>query len=101
MVMVQMKVRTGATAFQNGTVDVYVARSIDAGATWDGSGGGASAIGATLLGSIPANAASFSYASTWQIPNPGPMYRIIMVNNTGAALDATAGSHSLKYIGIN
>jgi hypothetical protein len=101
LVKVQLKVRTGLTTFQNGTVDVYVARSIDAGATFDGSGGGASPIGATLLGSIPTNTPSFSYASTWEIPSPGPMYRIILVNNTGAALDATAGNHSLKYIGIN
>jgi hypothetical protein len=94
--LVQVKVRCGGVALPaiNGHVDIYLARSIDGAVTWD------AAQESTLLGAIPANQGTTSYAATFEVNDPGPGYRVIVVNNTGGTLDSTAANHSVKILGI-
>lgn len=95
-VLAQLKVRSNATvANPNGFVALYLARSLDAGTTWDG------IADSLLLGIVPLNQPATSYTISVAIDNPGPMYRLSVVNQTGGALDATAGNHSLKVTGTN
>jgi hypothetical protein len=95
-VLAQLKVRSNATtASANGFVALYLARSLDAGTTWDGMAD------SLLLGTVPLNQAATSYTISAVIANPGPMYRLSVLNQSGGALDATAGNHSLKVTGVN
>lgn len=102
---VRVKVKTGASGVSStGYVSVYLIRSED-GTNYDDSFGGSDAAftpaNAILLGIISANANATTYQKVFDINELGitlpAKWSIAIVNNSGAALDSTAGNHSVTY----
>jgi len=50
---------------------------------------------------VPVNTSNAEYYRDFVIDNPGPEWGIIVTNNTGVSLNATAGNHFIKWIGEN
>ena len=112
--LVQLIAKTNAAGTSaTGYISIYAYGTADGGTTYsDGATGTDAGItltsvpNATLIGVLNcvANATTyksppFSVAAAFggQLPDH---WGIIIVNSTGAALDSTAGSHSIKYQGI-
>ncbi len=102
---VRVKIKTNAAGTSaTGYVAVYLVRSEDGTNFDDGFGGtdGAfTAVNATLLGYITANANATTYQAVFDLQQLGitlpRKWCIGIMNQSGAALDATAGNHEVKY----
>lgn len=102
---IRVKIKTpAASTSSSGYVDVYLVRSED-GTSYDDSFGGSDAAftpkNATFLGSIFANANATTYEKVFDTQQLGmtlpKKWSVAIVNNVGAALDSTEGSHEVKY----
>ena len=102
---VRVKIKTNAAGTSStGYVSVYLIRSED-GTNYDDAFGGTDAAytpsNALLLGTINAVANATTYVKTFDTAELGlslpAKWAIGIVNSTGAALDSTAGNHSLTY----
>lgn len=94
---VRVKVRTNAAGTSaTGSVSVFLVRSTDGGTDYDDSTG-------TFLGSLPTIANATTYTRTFStslVGELGSHWRVAVVNNSGAALDSTAGNHEVEFTGI-
>lgn len=101
---IMVKVKTGASGVSGtGYVDVYLVRSED-GTNYDdafgGTDGAFTAVNATKIGIISASANATTYVQIFNTAAFGELSRkfcIALVNNSGAALDSTAGNHAVTY----
>ena len=102
---IRVKVKTGASGVSStGYVSVYLVRSED-GTNFDDSFGGTDAAftqqNAILLGVMSTVANATTYQKTFDTNELGitlpAKWSIAVVNNSGAALDSTAGNHSVTY----
>ena len=100
---VHVKIKTGAASTSaTGHIDVYIVKSID-GTLWDDGFGGVHAAltpsAATFLFSFPANVNAQTFQGSERLSKVfdrlPKKFSICVVNNSGAALDATAGNFSL------
>lgn len=95
--LVRVKVRTNAAGTSaTGSCSVFLVRSTDGGTDYDDAT-------ATLLGVIPAVANATTYARTFSTEQVGPLgshWKVAVVNNSGAALDSTAGNHEVEFAGV-
>jgi hypothetical protein len=94
---VQVKVKTGASGVSaTGYINVYYLASADGGTTYDSNN--------RLLFQFPATANATTYVASRRLGEfgiiPGKFWKIAVENRSGAALDATAGNHSLVFEGI-
>lgn len=93
--LVQVKVKTAATGVSaTGSVQIMLVRSVDGATTYDDG---------IFLGSLPAIANVTTYTRTFStelLGGLGSSWKVAVVNNSGAALDATAGSHVVQFAGI-
>jgi hypothetical protein len=99
--LVQVKVKTNASGTSSaGFVSVYLCRSADNGTTYDDAASGR----AVRLGTFPAVAnattyiASFSTAPFGLLPQK---CKVLLENQTGAALDSTGGNHAETIETVN
>lgn len=94
---VRVKVKTNAAGTSaTGSCSVYLVRSTDGGTDYDDSTG-------TFLGSLPTVANATTYARTFSTEIVGPLgshWKVAVANNSGAALDSTAGSHETEFSGF-
>lgn len=101
---IMVKIKTGASSTSaTGYVDVYLVRSED-GTNYDdafsGTDGAYTPVNATKIGIISAVANATTYVGIFNTAMFGELPRkfcIGLVNNSGAALDSTAGNHALSY----
>ena len=99
-VLVKIKTNAAGTS-ATGHIDVYVVKSAD-GTTYDDSFGGTDGAltpsAATFLFSFPAVANATTYVGSERISKVfdrlPKKFAICIVNNSGAALDSTAGNHA-------
>lgn len=102
---VRVKIKTGASGVAaTGYVAVYLIRSEDGSSYDDGFAGSDAAftpVNATLLGIISAVANATTYQKVFDLAALGitlpEKWSIGILNNSGAALDGTEGSHEVKY----
>lgn len=94
---VQIKVKTNAAGtVATGSCSVYLVRSTDGGTSYDDST-------AIFLGVLPTVANATTYIRIFSTEPLGPLgthWKIAILNNSGAALDATGGSHKIEFTGI-
>lgn len=94
---VRVKVKTNAAGTAaTGSCSVFLVRSTDGGTDYDDSTG-------MFLGALPtvANATTYTRTfSTEQLGSLGSHWKVAVVNNSGAALDSTGGSHEVEFAGI-
>ncbi len=76
------------------TLSIYLLRSIDGGTTYDDS---TNVNNPELMRQISTPNAATTYITSVRIESLPQYYKIMVVNNTGDALDSTAGNHSIKY----
>ncbi len=102
---VRVKVKTNAAGTSaTGYCDVYLLSSED-GTNYDDTFGGTDAaatpVNARKLGTMTTNVNATTYVGVFSVASLGitlpAKWSIIVVNNSGAALDATAGNHSVTY----
>lgn len=100
-----VKVKTNAAGTSaTGYVSVYLVRSYD-GTTYDDGFGGTDAaftpVNALFLGTLTTTANATTYYKVFDIGEVGmtlpKKWAVAIVNNSGAALDSTAGNHEIKY----
>jgi hypothetical protein len=95
--LVRVKVKTNAAGTAaTGSCSVFLVRSTDGGTDYDDSTG-------IFLGALPtiANATTYTRTfSTEQLGALGSHWKVAVVNNSGAALDATGGSHEVEFAGV-
>ena len=102
---IRVRIRTNAAGTSStGYVEVYLIRSEDGTNYGDGFGGTDAAytpVNALLLGTINAVANATTYQKVFDTAELGltlpAKWCIGIVNRTGAALDSTAGNHSVTY----
>lgn len=112
-VKVSVKIKTNAAGVvATGAVNVFAYAAVDGGVTWAGGVTGTDAAYAgnkdalLFLGSLPAIALATTYASVFSLSRAfgyggiPANWGIVIDNESGAALDATAGSHAVLYQGI-
>lgn len=107
---VNCKITVGTTPTANSLIYVYLIRSNnDSTPIIDDAGGASDAAititNAPLLGTIlvPAatsNTAYYGVFDTKFLGSLGPKWGIAVVNNSGVALNSTAGNHVCSYVGI-
>lgn len=94
---VRVKIKTNAAGTSaTGSCSVFLVRSTDGGTDYDDNT-------STFLGALPTIANATTYARTFSTEPIGPIgthWKIAVLNNSGAALDATGGSHEVEYTGI-
>jgi hypothetical protein len=98
---IQVQIKTGASSVSStGTIEVHLLRSSDGGTTYDSAVQGNPA---TLIGTFNANANATTYGPyTYPTDIFGQLpdhFKIAVYNNTGAALDSTAGNFFSKFLG--
>ena len=103
---VYVKVKTGASGVSaTGTVNVYLISAADA-TNYDDNFAGTDAaytpVNAKLIGYLTANVNATSYYKTINLEDQGvelpQKFSIGIYNNTGAALDSTAGNHAVLVV---
>ena len=112
-VKVSVKVKTNAAGVvATGAVNVFAYAAADGGVTWAGGVTGTDAAYAgnkdalIFLGSLPTIAISTTYASIFSLARAfgyggiPANWGIVIDNESGAALDATAANHAVIYQGI-
>lgn len=110
-VLVFVQIKTGASGVSaTGYINIRLASSIDGGTTFSGNVGGADATKTSFpncpilwtMADANANAATcyavFSLAAVFgSVPKD---WTLLVDNESGAALDSTAGNHVVKYMGV-
>lgn len=99
------KVTVGTTPTAGKNIYVYFLRSNGTLRT-DGAGASDAAhtrVNARLLGpiAVPAATSDTAYYGEFVVRNPGKEWGITIVQDTGVALNATAGNHSIAWNGEN
>jgi len=93
---VRVKVKTNAAGTSaTGSCSVFLVRSTDGGTDYDDA--------AIFLGALPTAANATTYTrtfSTEQCGSIGSHWKVAVTNNSGAALDSTAGNHEVEFAGI-
>lgn len=95
---IQVKIRTGATPATPFTVTIKILRSVDGGTTFDDSGDNAEVL--AIFGVT--DVASTDYIFSMDTSNKGILparWKLAVTNNTGDALDSTAGNFYAKFTG--
>lgn len=93
---VQIKFKTGAAVSGSGTLDVYMVRSLDGtGTLYDDS----SANTATLIDNFPAPTSAATQVVSMSIEVLPSRWKLVVVNNTGDALDSSGASFSVIFEG--
>jgi hypothetical protein len=113
-VKVQVKVKTNAAGTSaTGAVNIFAYATADNGTTYSGGATGSDAAytnnkdALIYLGSLPTVANATTYVSMFNLSRAfgyggiPAKWGIVLDNQSGAALDATGGSHSAVYQGIN
>ncbi len=113
-IKIQMKVKTNAAGTSaTGTVNIFAYATADDGTTYSGGATGTDAAftnnkdALIFLGSLPTIANATTYVSIFNLSRAfgyggvPAKWGIVIDNQSGAALDATGGSHSAVYQGIN
>lgn len=105
-VMVHYKIRTGTSPTDNAPIEFYVSRADDDATTEHADGGTGTADAAfsgntdtlQLVHSQPVkNTSDTDYKGSFIIDEPGPDWRLVVLNKTGAALNATGSNHYIRY----
>lgn len=95
--LIQAKIKTNASGTSaTGLVNVFLVRSADGGTTYDDST-------RTLIGTLPAVANATTYINTFSTAPAGALgthWKVAIENRSGAALDATGGSHAVVFAGV-
>jgi hypothetical protein len=89
----QIRVRTGTVA-GTPTVTVYILRSIDGGTDYDDS---TNVNNPEVMRQISTPTATTTYTSSIRVESLPQYFKIMLVNNTGGALDSTGSNHYIKY----
>ncbi|MFY4731306.1 hypothetical protein [Nitrospira sp. BLG_2] len=89
----QIKITTGTIA-GTPTVSVYILRSVDGGTDYDDS---TNINNPELMRQISTPAATTAYTSSVRVESLPQFFKIMVVNNTGGALDSTGSNHYIKY----
>lgn len=107
---ISVKITVGTTPVLNSLISVYLLRSDNSGTPVSDDGAGASdaglsVINAPLLGTIVVNSvtSNLSYYGVFDtkfLGSLGPKWGIAVVNNSGVALNATAGNFIAEFNGI-
>lgn len=110
---VSVKIKTGASGVSaTGFVNVFAFGSADGGTTYNGGCGASDAAfsgnkdALIFLGSIPAIANATTYVGLFNLSRAfgfggiPASWGIVIDNQSGAALDSTAGNHAVLYQGI-
>jgi hypothetical protein len=93
---IQIRFMTGVSPTNNGILRIYLIKSVDGGVVYDDS----DASTAEFLRSIEVtNVASTTYITTIFAETLPKFWKIMVRNNTGSALDSTAGNFSVIYEG--
>ena len=93
---VQIKFKTGAAVSGSGTLDVYMVRSLDGtGTLYDDS----VAATATLIDNFPATVSATTQVVSMSIEVLPSRWKLMVVNNTGDALDASGANFSVIFEG--
>lgn len=99
--LIQVKVKTNAAGTSSaGFVSVYLARSADNGTTYDDSVSGRS----VRIGTMPCVANATTYIASFSTSPFGLLpqkFKVLLENQTGAALDSTGGSHAVTIETVN
>lgn len=95
--VVQVKIKTNAAGTSaTGYCNIWLVRSADGGTTYDDTS-------RNLLGTLPTVANATTYIGSWSTAPYGAIgtsWKITVENQSGAALDSTAGSHLAQYAGV-
>lgn len=89
----QIRIRTG-TVSGTPTVSIYLLRAVDGGTDYDDS---TNTNNPELMRQMSLPASTTTYTTSVRIESLPQFYKIMIVNNTGGALDSTAGNHYVKY----
>lgn len=113
-VKLAVKVKTNAAGTAaTGAVNIFVYATADGGTTYSGGATGSDAAytnnkdALIFLGSLPTVANATTYVSMFSLSRAfgyggiPAKWGIVIDNQSGAALDSTAGNHSAVYQGIN
>jgi hypothetical protein len=76
------------------TISVYVLRSIDGGTVYDDS---TNVNNPEIMRQISTPTATTTYTASVRVESLPQFFKIMVVNNSGGALNSTAGNHYIKY----
>jgi len=106
-VKVLTKIKLGTSPGANAAIFVYAIRGDGAGLRDDNAGASDAALtvkNAELLGSLSTGSSPSTgdvLTKEFDLVSPGKEFGIAIFQNTGAALDSTAGNHTVEYYGIS
>lgn len=89
----QIKITTDTVAGVP-TVSVYILRSVDGGTDYDDS---TNVNNPELMRQISTPSSATAYTSSVRVESLPQYFKIMVVNNTGDALDSTGSNHYIKY----
>lgn len=89
----QIKIKT-TTVAGTPTVSIYLLRSIDGGTIYDDS---TNVNNPELIRQMSTPSATTTYITSARVESLPEFFKVMVVNNTGAALDSTAGNHYIKF----
>lgn len=107
-VFVTLTTDAGVASLPSGTLDVYIAGSVDGGTDYSGGASGGEGVytptngdgyDMQLIGSVPANAQdafSVTYKKLFIIDNVPEHFKIVVENNTGLPLAAPTGTIEIR-----
>jgi hypothetical protein len=75
-------------------ISVYILRSIDGGTAYDDS---TNVNNPEVMRQISTPAATTTYTTSVRVESLPQFFKIMVVNNTGGALDSTGSNHYIKY----
>lgn len=93
---VQIKFKTGAAVSGSGTLDVYMVRNLDGTGTLYDDGVAATA---TLIDNFPATVSATTQVVSMSIEVLPSRWKLMVVNSTGDALDASGANFSVIFEG--
>jgi hypothetical protein len=76
------------------TISVYILRSIDGGTVYDDS---TNVNNPEAMRQMSTTLATTTYTASIRVESLPQFFKIMVVNNSGGALDSTAGNHFIKY----
>jgi len=94
---IQVKITTGTGTDGDGLIKIKILRSVDGGTTYDDA-----SANSEILSAFSANADSTAFIASAGTSRVGLLpshWKIAILNDSGAALDSTAASHSVVFIG--
>lgn len=107
--LIYMQIKLGTSPTSNKAVYVYLIRDDNTATNFRTDGAGTSDAAITLLNAQPVYVIKNSSAAAtgdilyadFLINRPGPKWGLAFYHDTGVALDATAGNHFIRYVGLN